>query len=38
VLLENVDLTANRARLRKGSAANVELKNVRINGAPFTLP
>lgn len=38
VLLENVDLTANRARLRKGAAATVELKNVQVNGEPFTLP
>ncbi len=38
VILEDVDLTAVRPRLRTDAASAIELKNVRINGRPFVLP
>jgi polygalacturonase len=37
VLVENVELTAEKATLRTDAAAGLTLKNVRINGEPFTL-
>lgn len=37
VLLEDVELTVEHTQLRTDAAAAIELKNVQINGAPFTL-
>jgi hypothetical protein len=37
IRLEDIDLTADQARLRTDVASAVKLKNVEINGQPFTL-
>jgi len=37
ILLENIDLTARRPRLRTDHADAIHLENVEINGQPFTL-
>ncbi len=37
IVLEDIHLTADRARLHTDAASAIELKNVEINGQPFTL-